>query len=984
MKYNHSKIESKWQKTWLKEKIYEPDLKNAKNPFYNLMMFPYPSAEGLHVGNMYAFTGTDIYGRLKRMQGYDVFEPIGLDGFGIHSENYALKIGKHPADQAKISEKNFYRQLGMIGNGFAWNERLETYDPEYYKWTQWIFTKMYENGLAYRKKSAVNWCPSCMTVLADEQVIGGECERCGTKVIKKDLEQWFFKITKYADRLLKGLDEIDWSEKVKIAQKNWIGRSEGAVIKFKIKNENIKEVEVFTTRPDTLFGATFMAVSVELAEKWIEAGWPAGIEVVKYIKEHATPTPNEGRSTEKTGVFTGLNAINPVNNKEIPIWVADYVLSGYGSGAVMCVPAHDERDYEFAKKYKLPIITVIEPVTGEVREKEEYRKSIVAIVENPATGKFLSLNWGDKLGGNLFIGGGIEKNEDEIQTATREIIEETGYRNLKFISKTETIHHHYVAFSKNVNRNIDAVGLHFQLVNDEADEQKLEENEKNRFQIEWFNKSDVQTRVKDELHSLVFKRLILGQIYDSVGKLTNSEKFNGMDCEKAKWEITKLVGGERKIQYRLRDWLISRQRYWGAPIPMIYCPSCAEASKGKENAGWQTVPEKDLPVKLPYIKEFRPTGTNQSPLASNEKFYKTKCPKCGGDAKRETDVSDTFLDSAWYYIGYLLKSQISNLKSQNFGFDEDLIKKWLPVNMYIGGAEHSVLHLLYVRFLSMAMHDIGLVNFPARGGSASGRDEPFTKFRAHGLLIKDGAKMSKSKGNVINPDDYIKQYSADALRMYLMFLGPFDQGGDFRDSGIKGVTRFLERVWKLCSNSKFEARNPKQIEKNLHKAIKKVTEDLESLNYNTAVSALMILLNDFESNQDSVGKKEIEAFIKLLAPFAPHMTEEIYQTLINAEKNAEERGKDQRQSAPSQRKSAFNSIHLSEFPKYDTNLIRDDEADIIVQINGKMRALVKVKTDLVQSEVEKIAKSDDNVNKYITGQIKKVIFVKNKLINFVL
>ncbi|MEK7062412.1 MAG: class I tRNA ligase family protein, partial [Patescibacteria group bacterium] len=600
-KYDHKSVESKWQKQWLEEKIYEPsfappspeategrskatrgkpDLKSAKKPFYNLMMFPYPSAEGLHVGNMYAFTGSDIYGRFKRMQGNDVFEPIGLDGFGIHSENYALKIGKHPADQAKISEKNFYRQLSMIGNGFAWNEKLETYDPEYYKWTQWIFIQLYKNGLAYRKKSAVNWCPSCLTVLADEQAVSGECERCGTKVIKKELEQWFFRITKYADKLLKGLgpvrsslaevqrtrdgiasetsNGIDWSEKVKIAQRNWIGRSEGATIKFpivipaqagiqvkesgsRIKSGMTESIEVFTTRPDTLFGATFMAISVELAKKWIEEGWQAGEEVREYIKNNITPTLYEGRGPEKTGVFTGLNAINPANNKEIPIWVADYVLSGYGSGAVMCVPAHDNRDWEFAVKYQLPIIEVIKP-----------------------------------------------SGDDKIRSTKSEI------RN-KSSSYAE------------------------------ASEDKQTQN------------SNVQNGA-----------------YEGEGILINSGKFDGMDSEKAKWEITKLVGGEKKIQYRLRDWLISRQRYWGPPIPMIYCPSCAEASKGKENAGWQAVPEKDLPVELPYIKEFRPTGTDQSPLASDEKFYKTKCPKCGGTAKRETDVSDTFLDSAWYYIGYLM------------------------------------------------------------------------------------------------------------------------------------------------------------------------------------------------------------------------------------------------------------------------------------------------------------------------------------------
>ncbi|MFY9492959.1 MAG: class I tRNA ligase family protein [Minisyncoccia bacterium] len=777
-KYNHRKSESHWQKQWLKEKIYEPDLEKDKSPFYNLMMFPYPSAEGLHVGNVYAFCGSDIYGRFKRMQGYNVFEPIGLDGFGIHSENYALKIGQHPADQAKISEGNFYRQLAMIGNGFSWNERLETYDPEYYKWTQWIFIQLYKKGLAYRKKAAVNWCPGCLTVLADEQVIGGECERCGTKVVKKELEQWFFKITDYADRLLRGLNGIDWSEKVKIAQRNWIGKSEGALIKFPLVDVAGQEdkkhfVEVFTTRPDTIFGATFVAVSPKLAQFWLDIGWQAGEEVKKYIKDHQAEKATDA-AKEKSGVFSGIAAINPANNEKIPVWVSDYVLAGYGTGAVMGVPAHDERDLEFAKKFQLPV-------------------SDAPLVPVEA---------------------GIKKS-----------------------------------------------------------------------------------------------------------------------------------GGKKETQYRLRDWLISRQRYWGPPIPMIYCEKC----------DWQPVPEKDLPVKLPRIKNFRPTGTDQSPLAADEKFYKVKCPQCGGEARRETDVSDTFLDSAWYYIGYL------NLKKP---FDELRVTKWLPVDMYIGGAEHAVLHLLYVRFLAMALKDLGLTDF----------EEPFPKFRAHGLLIKDGAKMSKSKGNVVNPDEYIKNYGADALRMYLMFIGPFDQGGDFRDSGMKGITRFLERVCKISqiSNLPEKAGGPrgftgksqkdnKGLEKKVHQTIKKVTEDVESLNYNTVISALMILLREFEADQNSVGPKELEVFVKLLAPFAPHISEEIWRGVLKNKK----------------------SIHISDWPKFDPELIREDSVDFIVQINAKMRAVIKLPAGSNQKSAEIAAQANDHVAKYLSGGVKKVIFVKDKFINFV-
>ena len=980
------------------------------------------------MGNMYAFTGADIYGRFKRMQGYDVFEPIGLDGFGIHSENYAIKVGKHPAEQAKISEKNFYRQLQMLGNGFAWNERLETYDPEYYKWTQWIFIQMFKRGLAYRKKAAVNWCPSCKTVLADEQVIQKKqeariknqgktvsvCERCETEVVKKELEQWFLRITNYADRLLKNLEKIDWSERIKIAQRNWIGKSEGAKIEFPLtlnKDTNFlilhgytgradknfipwlkrelesrgfevhapqlpntdlpKESEqvgyvlkkcrmdehtivighslggavamkalqkinrpiaglvlvaptveprfrtgaerpfwktfsldydykkikklsgfraiisdtlekdkrgayleylsqrisaslyetkagrvhftsnkepfvlehlsapitVFTTRPDTIFGATYLVLSPEYP--FVEnhkSQITNHKEAEAYIKKAESKTEEERitEGREKTGVeLKGIKAINPANGEEISIWVADYVLGGVGTGAIMAVPAHDERDFEFAQKYNLPIRMVVCP---------HYPEPTCPVLDNA---------------------------------------------------------------------------------------------------------------------------------YIGVGHLVDSGKFSGMDSESAKWEITKFVGGKKTSQYRLRDWLISRQRYWGPPIPMIYCEKC----------GWQPVPEKDLPVKLPYVKNFRPTGTEKSPLATVEKFWKVRCPKCGSAARRETDVSDTFLDSAWYYLGYLLGTKSEKRKAKNYNaklktlpIEKSILKRWLPVDMYIGGAEHAVLHLLYVRFLAMALHDIGVLNFPAQGGSASGREEPFKHFRAHGLIIKDGAKMSKSKGNIVNPDDYIRAYGADALRMYLMFLGPFEQGGDFRDSGMKGITRFLERAWKFANQVILSAKpegsrdsSPTAQNDNLkrliHKTIKKVTEDIEGLQYNTAVSALMVLLNEFEEHRDSVMYEDVKIFLKLLAPFAPHLTEELWQKL--------------------QKQKKFASIHTEPWPKYNLKLLKEDTFELVIQINGKVRGRATLAVGASEAEAKKAALALPQVKQYISGEPKKVIFVPNKLINFV-
>ena len=834
-KYDFAAIEKRWRAVWLARQVFEPNLKSAPKPFYNLMMFPYPSAEGLHVGNMYAFTGSDIYGRLKRMQGHDVFEPIGLDGFGIHSENYALKMGKHPMAHAKESEKNFYRQLGMIGNGFAWRQRLETYDPAYYKWTQWIFTHMFKAGLAYRKKQAVNWCPSCKTVLADEQVVAGECERCGSKVIKRELEQWFFRITRYADRLLKNLAKLDWSEKVKIAQRNWIGESIGATIEFRIQN-SAWTVPVFTTRPDTLFGATYLVLAPEhpLVEE-LKARLVNRTEVEAYVNKARHKSEEERISLDKTGVeLKGAKAVNPANREEIPIWVADYVLASYGTGAIMAVPAHDARDFEFARKFHLSIRRVISP----------------------------------------------DKNAAPASTAPPVLNEGNGY-------------------------------------------------------------------------------------------LIDSDKFTGLESEAAKRAITEFVGGENKVQYRLRDWLIYRQRYWGPPIPMIYCENCALARKGEraDMPGWYTVPDKDLPVKLPRLKDVRPTGTNESPLAAAPAFVKVRCPGCARPARRETDVSDTFLDSAWYYLGYLAKenSKIDILSSKF----KHLALKWLPVDMYIGGAEHAVLHLLYVRFLALALQDIGALRFTSKGSlasqpaGASGGEEPFRRFRAHGLLIKEGTKMSKSKGNVVNPDEYIRRYGADALRMYLMFLSPFEQGGDFRDQGILGITRFLDKVWKF-SQAKRASKKEAAVERALQRTIKKVTEDIEALRYNTAISALMILLAEMEARGATLAQWTI--FLKLLAPFAPFMAEEIWHA-----------GKTQ-----SAGRKTFRSVHREKWPKFDVKLVAAETFTLIIQVNGKLRDSVEVPAGISEAEAEERALESERVKTALGARPpKRIIYVPGRLVNVV-
>ncbi len=815
-KYQPSVIEPKWQKRWEEEKIYSPNLDGAKKPFYNLMMFPYPSAEGLHVGNVYAFTGADTYGRYQRMKGNDVFEPIGLDGFGIHSENYAIKVGKHPKEQAKISEENFYRQLHAIGNGFDWTRKLETYDSKYYKWTQWIFIQLFKKGLAYRKKAPVNFCPSCKTVLADEQVIDGRCERCSSVVEKRDLEQWFFKITEYAERLLNNIEGLNWTEKVKIAQRDWIGKKEGINITYKVKN-SLETITCFTTTPVN-YACTFLILSPEHHSVLKITSKEKLKEVKEYIQkakaQSAQDRVSQGR--EKTGVFTGAYAINHVTQEEVPIWVSDFVLIEVGTGAVQGCPGHDMRDFEFAKKFGLPIKRVVVGPDSDMSP--------------------------------------ITKPEQVIQA---------------------------------------------------------------------------------------------GQ----PGRMVNSEFLNGLDyaqaMEKTKDYFEEKGWGKRVTSYHLRDWLISRQRYWGPPIPMIYCEKC----------NWQPVPEDQLPVLLPDVKDWKPRSSQSSsgqaiavsPLASVQEFVETSCPNCRGKARRETDVSDTFLDSAWYFFRYLATEFDDKV------FDQERVKKWLPVNIYIGGAEHSVLHLLYSRFITMFFKDNGLIDF----------EEPYAQFYAHGLIIKDGAKMSKSKGNVVIPDEYIKKFGADTLRAYLRFVGPFNQGGDFSDSGIEGMHRFLKRVYTLfqkTQNSKLKTQMSNEDKRMMHQTIKGVTDDMEGLRFNTVIAKLMTYYN-YLAKKETVSVEEVKIYLQLLAPMAPFLTEELWERL--GEKS---------------------SIHVSKWPRYDVKNLQKAEITIVVQVNGKLRDSIKYQVLSIKNreEVERIARESQKVSKHLEGKsVKKVVYVEGKIINFV-
>ena len=802
--YDPASLEAKWQARWAERHTNEPDLDRATRPFYNLMMFPYPSAEGLHVGNMFAFTGADIYGRFKRLQGYDVFEPMGFDAFGIHSENYALQRGINPAKLIPQNIATFRRQLRHIGGMFDWRHELSTTDPAYYKWTQWLFLQLFKAGLAYKKRAAVNWCPNDKTVLANEQVIDGLCERCRTPVEQRFLDQWFFRITDFAERLLANLDEIDWSSSTKTLQRNWIGRSEGAELVFETPSG--KKITVFTTRPDTVFGATYLVLAPEhpLVDELTAVEQRSAVKSYQREVQSKDIVSRRVGDKTKTGVFIGSYARNPASGEGIPIWIADYVLMEYGTGAIMAVPAHDKRDFEFATQFKLPIRQVV-AVEGE---------TLPSVSEN--------------------------------------------------------------------------------------------------------------------------------------GVLMNSGAFDGAPCVEGARKIIAWLAERRlatpRVQYRLHDWCISRQRYWGPPIPIIYCETC----------GVVPVPEQDLPVELPLIEDFRPDDTGVSPLARHEEWYFVKCPQCGAQGRRETDVSDTFLDSAWYHLRY------PSTEFTDRPFDPARTKKWLPVSSYIGGNEHAVLHLLYARFICLVLSDLGHVQFQS----------PYPKFRAHGLIVKDGAKMSKSRGNVVVPDTYIQQWGADTFRMYLMFLGPFQDGGDFRDEGIVGIRRFLEKVWwavqvtafghKDLASSPAEPTGRAAVEQKLHRTIRKVTADTEALQYNTAISAMMEYMNEVRE-QAAGGRELLEPLVVMLAPYAPHIAEEMWELLGHKE-----------------------TVFQARWPAYDERLASAGDVEIAVQVNGKLRSRLIVPRGMAQEQVMKMVMADPTVQKFVDGQkVKKIIYVQDRLVNLV-
>ena len=824
--YEPTAIERKWQERWASSRAYAPDLEGGARPFYQLMMFPYPSAEGLHIGNLYAFTGNDIHGRFQRLQGHTVFEPFGYDAFGIHSENYALKLGVHPSELIPRNIVNFRRQVHRAGLMVDWRHELSTTDPAYYKWTQWLFLQLYGMGLAYKKKGAVNWCPTDKTVLANEQVEGGLCERCGTPVEQRLLEQWFFRITDYAPRLLDNLDKLDWSESTKTAQRNWLGKSEGARLTFNVvgaasngggahKSDAAVEqrvakgvaagtgaISVFTTRPDTIFGATYLVLAPEHPLVDVLTSDARRAEVDAYRARSAKQDlVSRKTSKEKTGAFTGAYAVNPATKEPIPIWLADYVLMEYGTGAIMAVPGHDERDFEFATEFGLPIVRV---VAAEGHDAD----TPLAAAEHATEG----------------------------------------------------------------------------------------------------------------------------------ATLVNSGEFSGMPVAEAKHRVIAWLAdrgvAKAVTTYRLHDWCISRQRYWGPPIPIIYCDDC----------GTVGVPLKDLPVELPFVEDFRPDDSGISPLARHKEWYHVACPQCGKPARRETDVSDTFLDSAWYFLRYPSSDRA------DVPFGDVLTKQWLPVNIYIGGNEHAVLHLLYARFTTMVLHDAGLIDF----------DEPFPKFRAHGHIIREGAKMSKSRGNVVTPDQYVDEWGADTLRTYLMFIGPFEEGGDFRDRSISGVRRFLDRLWTTAGVATEVGSADADVMRKLQHTIKKVGDDIARLSYNTAIAAMMEYMNTLRAHERTPHRAEVEPLVQLVSPFAPHIAEELWERLGHS-------------------KSVFDSG----WPSYDASQLESDTADIVVQVNGKLRGKITVQKAATQDDAFAAATAVAAIAKFVTGSPKKVIYVPGRLLNIV-
>ena len=1135
-KYNPQKIEPKWQKHWKDKGVFKADETLKKEKFYVLDMFPYPSGSGLHVGHPKGYIATDVIARMKMMQGFNVLHPMGWDAFGLPAENYAIANKVHPKAGTDKNIEVFKKQLELLGFTYDWDREVNTTDPDYYKWTQWAFIQMFKKGIAYESHEPINWCPSCKTGLANEDVEDCKCERCGTVVEQKPLRQWVLKITDYADRLLEGLDRLpEWESSIKEMQRHWIGKSEGASVSFVVipseaegSLSEAKTIEVFTTRPDTLFGATYMVlapehplvVDNELDIKNYE-------EVKKYIEKTKNKTDMERGelNKDKTGVkLEGVEVINPVNNEKIPVFIADYVMMGYGTGAIMAVPAHDERDFEFAEKYGLEIKEVVAKKFGKRLPEAIHRDGVCGIIENE--GKILVLMH-KRTGIYRLPAGGFEEGENDEETILREIKEETGYKNVLFVDYLGTVEANYDAtvIEKTVMRHRFLKGYSLKLEN----EDKLPEGEyeSDRFDMMWLNQDEALEKFANNSESLgedeFVKRYfdLESKCFISEGTSINSDFLDSLETKEAKIKIIEWLeekgSGKKTTNYKLRDWVFSRQRYWGEPIPLVHCEGCenkkynyiclhgftgsnernfwpylvnALEEKGNKvfcpklpntdepnvenqlqyiidnvdfdidentvlvghslggvviyklleklnkkvgkvllidpvvtskfpdnscpavekscdwkfdwekikklssefvilgdvnfeiifekdlrslakelnaelvlsipeeghfcgekepkildllsNSGWIPVPEDQLPLELPDVKKYEPSGTGESPLANIDEWVNTTCPKCGGPARRETNTMPQWAGSCWYYLRY------EDPYNDKALVDKKKEKYWSPIDLYVGGAEHATRHLIYARFWHKFLYDIGVVNY----------DEPFTKLQHVGLILaEDGRKMSKRWNNVVNPDDIVAEFGADAMRVYEMFMGPFDQPVAWNTKGVVGARRFLDKVWNL--QSKLTDENNKELETILHQTIKKVSEDISKMHFNTAIAQMMILVNEM-TKQISLGKEQYGQLVQILSPFAPHITEELWSQLGNKD-----------------------LVYVS-WPEYDESKIIENIATIVVQINGKLRGEMTVSADISEDDAKKQALEIENVVKWLEGKKpKKVIYVKGKLVSVV-
>ncbi len=941
-KFDSLALEKKWQKAWQESGIYTVgERDHSKEKEYVLVEWPYPSGN-LHIGHWYAFAVPDIYVRFQRMSGKQVLYPMGFDAFGLPAENAAIKRNLDPKAWTNDNIAYMRDQLASMGNAFSWDKTTNSTDPEYYKWTQWMFTKFFENDIAYTGKGIVNWCPGCNTVIANEQVLSdGTCERSGDTIEKREMPQWMLRITKYADRLIDDLDALDWPEHIKEAQRQWIGRSRGAEIDFTVAadsdTKSTQTVTVFTTRPDTLFGATFLVLAPEhpLVELY-KASITNWEEVASY-RSAATQKDEQDRldaTREKTGVkLEGITAVNPASGEAIPVFIADYVLGSYGTGAIMAVPAHDERDNAFARKYNLPIKQVVMPqyeFAKEGYETVDRGDAVDLMIEHPTDGTFLLQREKSEADDHVhFVGGGTEGDSHD-HAIKKELLEETGFSDFEIISGPHSIIHvHGFRHTKNKNQ---ITKSHFYHVKLKSLTQAPSEIEEGRHTIEWINKDQIKNHITWTTHKNAWLNFTGDQTYNEKGTLINSGEFDGLDSEAAKEKITQKVGGRMTSTYRLRDWSIGRQRYWGVPIPIVYDP------EGVAHA----VPVDHLPWLLPEDVDFRPTG--EAPLAKSEALRKRTEEIFGTGWTPEVETMDTFVDSSWYFLRYLDNQNGDGLASLQHQ------KEWMPIDIYFGGAEHTTMHLLYSRFWQKALLDLGLVS----------ENEPYKRRINRGLILgPDGNKMSKSKGNVIDPDEQVKLVGADTVKMYLAFMGPYEGANyPFDLGGIAGVRRFLERVYGLTDH----ILTADQAETNvlLHKTIAKVKADIQAFKFNTAISAMMIYVNQAEKT--SLTMASYELFLRLLAPFAPHLTEQIWHELGHQ-----------------------SSIHIEHYPEAETNLFTDETVTLGVQINGKLRGTIDLKKTAAEAEAVELALINKDIMRHLGDQKpKKVIYVAGKILNLII